>query len=285
MLTAYAQATRNLPPTIRPTGEVRGYPWPILGTAVDTRIRMWFGEAEHPGTAQGVRILRLTQTFGAHVPDAAEAGQRLLERLKLHSTHHRPLTDTEEDTAARYAILAARYEAIYRSPTPEQGRRSMRYFTDRPPYQGQEHPLTVLARDIHAAWVTDVRAQLDAARKALAPLCVAEVFCAPTFTGSPDVGTAEADWIAGGTLIDCKASITPSTNPTVTRRWLHQIAAYLLLDYHDEWKINSVGVYLSRQGSLLVWPVRDFLTLMGARMPLEALRSALKATLTTKDRT
>lgn len=283
MTDTYNRATRGLPPTIKPTGDLRHYPWPILGTAIDTRIRMWLGEAEHPGTAQGVRILRLTQTYNAHVPDATEAGNRLMERLKLHADRTTPLTDQEEDTAARYAILAARFEAIYRCPTPEQGRRAMGYFTDRPPYAGPDHPLSVLVRDIHPAWVADIRAQFDAARKALGHLRLNGVICGPTFSGSADVGQAEGDFIADGQLIDCKSTVTPALKPAQATRWFHQIAAYMLLDYKDEYQITHLGIYLARQRTLLTWSARGFLQHMGARHPLHVLRCALKQTLTVKD--
>jgi len=282
MISAYEVATRHLPPTIKPTGDVRGYPWPILGTAVDTRLRMWFGENDHPGTAQGVRILRLSQNF-THSLDAAEAGAHLLERMRHFADRPYSLTEGEEDTAARYAILAARYEAIYRSTDPTHGRRAMAHFTDRPPYTGPEHPLTILAREIHPAWVADVRCQLDAAVKPLASMRANGVICGPIFAGSPDVGHAEGDFIAAGMLIDCKSTINPRQRPHQTRAWFRQLCAYLLLDYEDAYEITHVGVYLARQATLLTWSTRGFLNRMGARMCLTDLRHNLKFTLSRKE--
>jgi len=46
---------------------------------------------------------------------------------------------------------------------------------------------------------------------------------------------------------------------------------YLLLDYHEKFGINRVGLHLSRQGTMIIWTVSDFLRLLGATMPLAEL--------------
>jgi hypothetical protein len=56
----------------------------------------------------------------------------------------------------------------------------------------------------------------------------------------------------------------------------NQLAGYLLLDYDNTYGIDQVGLYLSRQGGLITWPVGEFLRLLGARMPLGALRRKLR---------
>jgi hypothetical protein len=50
-----------------------------------------------------------------------------------------------------------------------------------------------------------------------------------------------------------------------------------LLDYDDRYGIREVGFYLARQGALIRWTVPEFLTMLGARIPLPQLRVALRA--------
>jgi hypothetical protein len=72
------------------------------------------------------------------------------------------------------------------------------------------------------------------------------------------VGGADADLIVDGCLIDIKASVQPKINP----EWLRQLAGYVLLDYTDEQRIHSVGIYMARQGVLLTWSLADFFSLL-----------------------
>lgn len=85
---------------------------------------------------------------------------------------------------------------------------------------------------------------------------------------------ADADFITNGLLIDCKALTRPHR---VGREEVQQLAGYLLLDYDDRYDIREVGFYLARQGALIRWAVPDFLTTLGARIPLPQLRTALRA--------
>lgn len=65
----------------------------------------------------------------------------------------------------------------------------------------------------------------------------------PTFSGSVDVGGADADWIFGDTLYDCKSSW--KRKPFV-HGMLQQVVCYTLLDYYDDLRIRNVGVYFPR---------------------------------------
>ncbi|WP_206342825.1 hypothetical protein [Streptomyces ureilyticus] len=47
-------------------------------------------------------------------------------------------------------------------------------------------------------------------------------------------------------------------------------------DYDDAYAIDRVGLYLSRQGGLITWSVPEFLTALGARVPLPRLRTQLR---------
>ncbi|MCX4650225.1 pentapeptide repeat-containing protein [Streptomyces sp. NBC_01446] len=92
-----------------------------------------------------------------------------------------------------------------------------------------------------------------------------------------DADGADADFILGGCLIDCKATIRPEQ---LGRAALYQLAGYLLLDYHDTYRIRRTGLYLSRQGALIDWDIDEFLRLLGARVPLPDLRAACHQALT-----
>jgi hypothetical protein len=103
--------------------------------------------------------------------------------------------------------------------------------------------------------------------------------CGPVFQGSQDIGGADADFILGGLLLDCKAAIQPRR---LGQDEMYQLAGYLLLDYDDRYGINRVGLYLSRQGALIVWSVPEFLHHLGTTRPVTELRSRLRAHLTVR---
>jgi hypothetical protein len=97
--------------------------------------------------------------------------------------------------------------------------------------------------------------------------------CGPVFAGSGDIGGADADYILDGLLLDCKATKDPRR---LGREEIYQLAGYLLLDYDDQFGIDQVGLYLSRQGGLITWDAADFLRRLGAAMPLAQLRERLR---------
>lgn len=96
--------------------------------------------------------------------------------------------------------------------------------------------------------------------------------CGPEFEGSRDIGGADADFILGGLLLDCKATIMPRK---LGADEVSQLAGYLLLDYPNEYGIREVGLYLSRQGTVISWTVPEFLDLLGATASLPTLRKKL----------
>jgi hypothetical protein len=80
----------------------------------------------------------------------------------------------------------------------------------------------------------------------------------PTFAGSVDVGGADADLIVDGCLLEIKTS----TQNALDSAWLRQLAGYALLDYADEYAIQSVGIYMARHGVLLNWPLDEYIRLL-----------------------
>ena len=66
------------------------------------------------------------------------------------------------------------------------------------------------------------------------------------------IGGADADIVDDGCLIDIKCVKTPK--PT---EYLRQAIAYTLLDVDDEHRLDSVGIYLARQGIFWKVPLDD----------------------------
>ncbi|MEW1679255.1 hypothetical protein AB0O47_39310 [Streptomyces noursei] len=286
---AYLKAARNLTRTIRPP-EVRNVPWTTLGTAIDLRIRMWLGAQVHHGVKAGINHLRAPAGFVPATPghaakytphlNAAKAGEHLLQLLRRPGP--RDPTPADEEHLARLAIVAARYEHIFRTAEiPLHHQRAVSHFTELRLGADPRYSLRRLTSEIPRTYAVDVCQQLDAAKKPLAALKGRPLTCGPLFAGSQDVGHAEGDFIAGGVLVDCKATITPAHYPRQSLAWLQQLAAYLLLDYPDHYRIHEVGLYLSRQGALISWPVPEFLSLLGARQSLPDLRRHLRVYLGT----
>ncbi|WP_406164830.1 hypothetical protein [Streptomyces sp. NBC_00996] len=79
-----------------------------------------------------------------------------------------------------------------------------------------------------------------------ARLPAGQCFCAPTFCGSSDVGGADADFIAAGNLIDCKATICPER---IGADGIHQPAGYLLLDPRAHVPLGGTGLEKRRRSS------------------------------------
>lgn len=96
----------------------------------------------------------------------------------------------------------------------------------------------------------------------------------PNFDGSQDIGGANGDLIIDRCLIDIKSTV----NPVLRSKWLYQLLGYVLLDYHNHYKLRSVGIYLARQGVLLRWPVDSLIQIMSNdnTLTLKKLRVAFR---------
>ncbi|MFI0447467.1 hypothetical protein [Actinomadura sp. 6N118] len=109
-----------------------------------------------------------------------------------------------------------------------------------------------LLRQLHAA----EGGPLDNPRAATAPDA-----CWSGFDGSMHV-SADADLIADGILIEFKITRRVHDLPLPV---ILQLLGYVLMDFVDRYKIDTLGVYLSRAGALITWPLEDYLALLGAR--------------------
>ncbi|MEU5335638.1 hypothetical protein AB0G51_20250 [Streptomyces asoensis] len=248
----------------------------MLGHTIDHRLRISLGAATGQPIREGV-VRAAIHDDGWPDPDVIStvqaAGAVLLKELKEYeSSDGQPLTlDSEtEDRLVRLCHVASSFEAIFRRVGWVRGNSL-----------GYARPGATLDEIVDAVppyVVEDIRQQMALAAhpgpfNSLRQLPATQRVCGPVFDGSIHVGGADADFVLQGQLIDCKATIRPER---VSRDALHQLAGYLLLDYSDSYSIESVALYLSRQGALIDWSVADFLGFMGARLELPDLRAACR---------
>ena len=265
----YQRRIAGLPWPVQPVN-VRYPAWSALGHAIDYRLRLLLrwppGDPVRAGVeAIGSPVPLRGAPAGPARTALRAAGLQLLTVLEDYLAGRAQLT---EDQVCQLCFVAASYEDIYR--TGEVRRYSL---------LAQASPGTRL-RDLAAAVpgyvATDLQRQLKLAERVFGgfrALPADRVVCGPVFTGSADIGGADADFIIDGMLLDCKATVAPARLGSAE---ISQLAGYLLLDYDDQYGIDRVGLYLSRQGMGITWKVDEFLDLLGATQPLPVLRQQLR---------
>ncbi|WP_432176682.1 hypothetical protein [Streptomyces sp. Tue6028] len=281
LLSDYRRRLARHPAPLRPdVGAGRRPDYRMLGHTIDHRLRISLGAPTGQPISEGV-VRAVIDDDGWPEPGVIStvqaAGNALLHELAQYECRHgQPLAlDSQtEDRLVRLCHIASSFEALYRYAGWVRGNSL-----------GSTRPGATLDEIVDAVpshVVDDIRQQMALAAHpgpfdGLRQLPAAQRVCGPVFDGSVHVGGADADFIVGGQLIDCKATIRPER---ISRAELYQLAGYLLLDYSDSYAIKSVGLYLSRQGALIDWSVADFLGFMGARLELAGLRAACRYALT-----
>ncbi|MGK5544979.1 UvrD-helicase domain-containing protein [Streptomyces sp. URMC 127] len=265
----YQTRTARLAHPVQPI-DVQYPNWSALGHAIDYRLRLSLGGRLGLAVVAGVMLLDDTGPLrGAPARGSRKAlhtaGRELLATVDTYLADPGSL---DENALIRLCFVAGFFEDIAR--TGEIRRFNM---------LSSATPATTLA-DLTAAVpeyvVTDIDQQkrlADAPFAAFRALPQKARVCGPVFAGSGDIGGADADYILGGLLLDCKATKDPRR---LGREEIYQLAGYLLLDYDDQFGIDQVGLYLSRQGGLITWDVADFLRRLGASSPLPQLRAHLR---------
>ena len=246
--------------TLRPQSATA--PYALLGTAVDYRIRYYFEDAVRqwlaahvgamllcPGqpldlgntTVKGLDLgpVRYPTLDAPSVSDFFCSLTAFVERLPRGQR----LDRNNEETLCRYCVVLAYFE--------EAGRVGPRFLVDSPLLRVRRPTVDDLLSLPEDAWVEDLAAQSRLFYERAGDRISQPHWLNPIFEGTDDVGGADADLILGSVLIDIKATV----NPKITRAWLWQLLGYALLDYSDRYGINAVGVYLSRQGHFLEWPI------------------------------
>ena len=104
--------------------------------------------------------------------------------------------------------------------------------------------------ELQGALIADLHSLLTMAR---ANLSLSSPKFGPTFgIGSHWIGGADADIIDEGCLIDVKC-----VKNIEATAFIRQVIAYALLDVENEHDLDSVGIYLARQGILWKIPLED----------------------------
>ena len=261
-----------------------------VGTAFDYRLRYHLAVTplEELVAGIGMRLLDPTHqstrpTRGApdeflrlagHPPTAAEPirgllgafGERLERTLVELAPVGRTLDDKTEETLCRYCYILGLFEELFRAGL---GINSPLYALEP---KSTVDDLLALPPQL---WVDDLRAlsRIFAAHRD--EVVTGEFVLNPTLSGSGEIGGADADLIAGGCLIDVKTTVDPKFTRT---RLLYQLLGYALLDYDDVYGIDTVGVYLSRQGLFVGWPLTTLIaTLSEGKAPaLPELRASFR---------
>ncbi|MGN5631515.1 UvrD-helicase domain-containing protein [Streptomyces sp. AC154] len=270
VVASYIQHIQGLPHPVQPLNERRP-DFAALGHTVDYRLRLKLGSDPGSAAQAGVDIIGSGLPIEGAPSTAVRAnlhliGNSVLGRLRAHlaDTTHR----LDDDELTRLCFVTSFFEAVYRNGTFPR-KRNLLNLVD-------EHTTAkALTGAVPAYVLEDIDEQMKLAETPFAPLRslpAHQRVCGPTFTGSTDM-KADADFITGGFLIDCKAMTRPHR---LGREEVQQLAGYLLLDYDDHYGIRDIGFYLARQGSLIRWSVPDFLTTLGARTTLPHLRAALR---------
>ncbi|MEX2983955.1 hypothetical protein [Streptomyces sp. C36] len=268
------------PPVAPDAGPGKRPDYPMLGHTIDHRLRISLGAPTGQPISEGV-LRAIFDDEGWPAPEVIAtvqaAGTELLAELRQHEdSAGQPLAlETQaEDRLIRLCHLASSFEAIYRCGGWIRGNNLG--------FCSPEATLDDLADAVPGYIVDDIRQQMALAASPgpftrFRDLPAHKRICGPVFDGSAHVGGADADFILDGTLIDCKATIRPQR---LGRAEIYQLAGYLLLDYSDDYAIDTVGLYLSRQGALIDWTVPDFLRLLGSPHELPTLRAACHHALT-----
>ncbi|MFF1959853.1 hypothetical protein ACFVWX_23085 [Streptomyces sp. NPDC058220] len=282
---------RELPSTSRITGSLRrqlplrpvtvtphtdGRPdYRSLGRAIDRRLRVALGSPVDSALLEGVLFAGIDVAEMAS-PSAGQTvhsvGQALLSELKgqpAASGGSMTRSHGDEERLSRLCFAASHFEEVKRVGL-NPGNPLL--------HLGTDAVLDDLLGQVPAYVSDDIARQVELAEADHAlgwatHLPIDKRNCAPVFSGSNDVDGADADFILDGHLIDCKATTRPDRFGSMKE--VYQLAAYLLLDYEDEFGMDKIGFYLSRQGRLVTWSTREFLDLLGARQPLSKLRATL----------
>lgn len=265
----------RLPRPTGPFGHI-DIPWRYLGHTIDHRIRVSLGVPHGSPIRVGVKMLEgWLWDIRCENEDARPALHRVgLKMLAELETYGRPplVHDTAEEgeRLIRLCFIASCFERVFRSGEVDPDNLLLRV--------GADATLDTLLAKIPRFVIDDITAQLCLAQDhdALGWMTGQDGVCGPVFAGSSDVGGADADFIFGGELIDCKATVHPRRLGVSE---LYQLAGYLLLDYDDQYQIRFVGLYLSRQGASIGWCPEEFLDTLGATASVAELRDGLSKAL------
>jgi len=279
----------------------RNSDYSIVGTAFDYRARAYFAPidvartvayggsfeavlatADHPRRYIDVlnadtreRSIEIDDELNAEPFRAAlERRTQMLARLNsdLAGAHAdgKRLDQNEEDTLNRDCTLLAHFETCARAGAPAGAPKTAPIVVAL--LNGEDRVPDL----VQQPWLDDLRALSWLFFDRQHDLLSSSATLNPRFAGSHDAGGADADLIVGTCLIELTTQVRP-----LAPAKLWQLHAYALLDYDDRYRLDSVGIYLARWGTLIRWSLSEFVSLLGRGWSpdLDVLRRALSETL------
>lgn len=233
----------KLPPCRLPTLAPK-YNQGTIGTAVDYRLRCYFQTYRPFDTTAAAGVNRLGGKAGRVGSRFLDYHDGLVTGLDP-SAHH--LSADDEAALNTSCVVMAWFEQIYRS-----GSTAFPELDALPKNVTVEDLLAIVPSEV----VQDIE-QLSAAFASDAKhLFKPDPILNPTFSGSLDVGGADADIIVDRILIDFKC--TSKVDALKLRAAALQLLAYVLLDYDRRYAISEIMVYLPRQRSSWRIPLWHF---------------------------
>lgn len=237
----------------------------LSGTAIDFRARINLGCFDPRDSVAALGIAGLS-LYAARIDNSRHRFQILTEAFDVAAKIlDAPSNDSEIDRAC---ILLAYCEQVYRA-----GSAAFAGFLG--DALDEANSGLAFSRRISDRSLADMKALLRANESELRIwrelIANGERFISnPEFAGSSLVGGADADWIIGDTLIECKAyeRLTVAN----LRRFIQQLLGYVMLDLDDALGIRNVGLWLPRQGLTKTWT----LTLLLGGEPDELLPNLRK---------
>ena len=194
--------------------------------------------------------------------------QEFFKRLADITSHCSPigrrLTEVEEDELNRHCVVLALLEEVFRVGLMPNSPLTSCKFDD-------AESVVAIAQP---HWLDDLRVLSWKFYDSFNHLLTLPYVLNPMFDGSVDVGGADADLIVAGTLIDIKTSVKQE----IQADWIWQLLGYVLLDYSDVHRINSIGLYMARQGILFQWDLNEAVGVLrsGNSISVEELRCQFK---------
>lgn len=223
----------------------------LSGTAIDYRLRYYFAVPEIEDTIAWLGADKLEAAIldypESPLRDTVNDFVRALQRdvVALQPVGVR-LSAAGEMRLARICVVLAGFEQWFRS-----GRSALVNGMLDGTLRGGADILHLPRTEV----IEDVATLSSAFFEHQYPLLASRtVVLGPTFDGSLDVGGADADLIAGDSLIDFKS--TASGSPI--EEWeIHQLLACACLDYPDQYRIRRVGFSVLRRDALREWDIED----------------------------
>ena len=239
-------------PTLRPSGSLAQYPWALVGTALDYRLRVCW---KPYSAAQTVAALGATARYPGVPMPARALWHSLVARWlammnAVRSSGEDGMTPAQQGELARMCMVMAAYESVFRSGRPSQFLLSASSLED-------------LLGSVPANVVADLISLVGLFKQSdPCYLHPRQIKLNPEFEGSVLVDGADGDVILDRYLWDFKTTI--HSEQTSGRFWPYQLLGYGLLDASDEYQLKGAGIYLSRQGVWISWDWAELCGLLGA---------------------